>query len=133
MMDAIGSATTTPLAGASGRASMSRDQFLKILVAELTTQDPLEPLDNSEFMQQLVGMQSLEQSAALTDSLKSFQSFMEMSAGSGMIGKTVKGLTASGGTVEGVVSRVTMEAGNVNLVVGSQKLSIASITEIKGQ
>jgi len=127
---ATGGVSTTT---ASGRASISREQFLKILVSELTSQDPLEPLGNNDFIQQLVGLQSLEQSATLTDSLSSFEKFMQMSSGSAMIGKTIKGLTAGGQRVEGVVSKVVLENGNVSLVVGAQKVSINSVTEILSQ
>ena len=118
---------------ASSRASISKDQFLKILVSELTSQDPLEPMNNNDFIQQLVGLQSLEQTSTLTDSLSSFQKFMQMSSGSSMIGKTVRGQTRSGEQVQGVVSKVMLENGNVSVVVGSQKLPINSITEILGQ
>ena len=115
---------------ASGRASITRDQFLRILVSELTSQDPLEPLNNNDFVQQLVGLQNLEQSATLTDGLASFERFMQMSSGGAMIGKTVKGLSASGQQVQGVVSKVVLEGGTVSVVVGSQKLPINSVTEI---
>jgi flagellar basal-body rod modification protein FlgD len=118
---------------ASSRASVSREQFLRILVAEMTSQNPLEPLDNADFMQQLVGLQSLEQTAALTDSLKTFERFLQMSSGSSMIGRTVKGLDASGDVVQGVVSRVTLEGGVVNVVIGTQKVPIGSVTEIRPQ
>ena len=118
---------------ASSRASISRDQFLKILVSELTSQDPLEPMSNNDFIQQLVGLQSLEQTANLTDSLSSFERFMQMSSGSTMIGKSVKGLAANGEQVQGVVTKVVMENGTVNVVVGSQKVPVDSITEILAQ
>lgn len=129
--------TGTTVAGASpsatNRATISRDQFLKILVSELTSQDPLEPLSNNDFIQQLVGLQSLEQTASLTDGLASFERFIQMSSGSAMIGRTVKGLSAGGQAVQGVVSKVVMENGAVSVVVGSQKLPIGSVTEIQAQ
>jgi flagellar basal-body rod modification protein FlgD len=133
MADAIaalaGGSSTTP--SASGRASVSRDQFLKILVAELTSQDPLEPLDNGDFMQQLVGLQNLEQTSALTDSLSGFQRFMGMASGSAMIGRTVKGVTEAGEAVEGLVTRVTVENDKVLVVAGGRKLPLGSVTEIR--
>ena len=131
-----GISSTTAAGGtpsASSRASISKEQFLKILVSELTSQDPLEPLNNSDFIQQLVGLQNLEQSATLTDGLASFERFMQMSSGSAMIGKTVKGLTPAGQPVQGVVSKVVLEGGNVSVVVGSQKMPVTSITEILAQ
>ena len=131
-----GISSTTAAGGtpsASSRASISKEQFLKILVSELTSQDPLEPLNNSDFIQQLVGLQNLEQSATLTDGLASFERFMQMSSGSTMIGKTVKGLTPAGQPVQGIVSKVVLEGGNVSVVVGSQKMPVTSITEILAQ
>jgi flagellar basal-body rod modification protein FlgD len=118
---------------AQARASVTREQFLRILTAELTAQDPLEPLDNAQFLQQLVGLQSLEQTSALTDSLRTFERFLKMASGSAMIGRTVKGVSATGDAVEGVVSRVVLEDGRVNVVVGSQRLPIDSVTEIRPQ
>ncbi len=134
MVAGVSSATAaggTP--SASSRASITRDQFLKILVSELTSQDPLEPMSNNDFIQQLVGLQSLEQTANLTDSLSSFERFMQMSSGSTMIGKSVKGLAANGEPVQGVVSKVVLENGTVNVVVGWQKVPVDSITEILGR
>ena len=94
MVDAIGGMNIGSVVSTAGnRASVTRDQFLQILVTELTTQNPMDPLDNGEFMQQLVGLQSLEQTAALTDSLKSFERFIQMSTASNLIGQTIKGLT----------------------------------------
>lgn len=115
---------------AENRASVSRDQFLKILVAELSSQSPLDPLDNGQFMQQLASLQNLEQTAALTDSLKTFERFLQMTSGSALIGKQIKGLTPEGDTVQGTVSRVVLEGNKVNLVVGTQKVPVNSISEI---
>ncbi|HLF93247.1 MAG TPA: flagellar hook capping FlgD N-terminal domain-containing protein [Planctomycetota bacterium] len=134
MVAGVSSATAAGgIPSASSRASISRDQFLKILVSELTSQDPLEPMNNNDFIQQLVGLQSLEQTANLTDSLSSFERFMQMSSGSTMIGKSVKGLAANGEQVQGVVTKVVLENGTVNVVVGSRKVPVDSITEILAQ
>lgn len=124
-----GSEIATSLTQAQNRAAVSREQFLQILVTELTSQDPLEPLDNSEFMQQLVGLQSLEQTAALTDSLRSFERFMSMSTAANMIGKTVKG-TVNGSTVQGVVSKVVSDQDGVQLMIGTKKLPVSAVQEI---
>ena len=109
---------------------MTREQFLKILVTELSNQNPMDPMDNGEFMQQLVGLQSLEQTAALTDSLKSFEQFMQMSSAGNLIGHTIKGLTTGGEQVEGVVTSVVMEGSQVNLMVDGQRVPVTSVVEI---
>ena len=131
------SGLTTPASGttspsASAQAQMTSAQFMQILTAELTSQDPLNPMSNSDFVQQLVGLQSLQQTASLTDSLQSFQTFMQMSAGGALIGKTVTGLAADGTQVQGVVSSVSFQNGAANLVVGSQQIPVSSVTAIDG-
>ncbi|MBI2900351.1 MAG: hypothetical protein HYY17_09205 [Planctomycetes bacterium] len=131
MVGTIGGATTTSATqGASNRASVSREQFLKILVTELSSQNPMDPIDNTQFLNQLVGLQSLEQTAALTDSLRTFEQFMQMSSASSLIGKKVKGVNAAGQSVEGKVSKVVLDKGQIELLVGDKKLPMSGIQEI---
>jgi flagellar basal-body rod modification protein FlgD len=115
---------------ASSQAAISSSQFLKILTTELTSQDPLSPLSSSDFIQQMVGIQSLQETASLTDSLNSFTQFMQMSSGSSLIGKSVTGLTADGQQVQGLVSSVVIQNGAALLVVGGQQLPVSGITQI---
>lgn len=112
------------------RAEVNREEFLQILVKELTTQDPMDPMDNAQFLQQLVGIQTLEQTAALTDALKTFERFVQMSSASGLIGKSVKGFNTEGETVEGVVSKVVMDNGKVLLKIGPHNVPVHGVQEI---
>ena len=60
--------STTP--GARTRLAESFDNFLKLLTTQLQHQDPLAPMDSTEFTNQLVGFASLEQSISLNDNLQ---------------------------------------------------------------
>ena len=55
---------------ATGGKSLGKDEFLKLLVAQLTHQDPLDPTDPTEFVGQLSQMSSLEQLMSMRDGLE---------------------------------------------------------------
>src|SRR3954469_22272856 len=61
----IGSA----LGAATGGKSMGKEDFLKLLVAQLKNQDPLAPQDNTQFVAQLAQFSSLEQGMGVNDRL----------------------------------------------------------------
>ena len=63
---AVGSGALTKATGGDG---MGQEAFLKLLVAQLQNQDPLNPQENSEFVAQLAQFSSLEQSIGINDRL----------------------------------------------------------------
>jgi flagellar basal-body rod modification protein FlgD len=52
------------------RASLDKDDFLKLMVTQLQNQDPLEPASNQEFAAQLAQYSSLEQMTEMNSSLQ---------------------------------------------------------------
>lgn len=64
------------LAGGSGDISEEFDSFIRLLVAQVRNQDPLEPLDSTQFVEQLATFSSLEQQVNSNDSLSYIASAM---------------------------------------------------------
>lgn len=65
----VGSIDNTASAGASSTSevsdgSLDRQAFLKLLVAQLSHQDPLEPMEGTEFVTQLAQFSAVEQALA---------------------------------------------------------------------
>ncbi|MBI4578015.1 MAG: hypothetical protein HY722_17270 [Planctomycetes bacterium] len=121
---------TAKKADATERSQISRQQFLDLLVAELVNQDPMEPLKNDEFMNQLVQLQSLESTSALTDGIRSLVLQNQMASGSALLGKQVRGLDDAGDSVTGQVQRVLIADGQVRLLVAGRPVALGRVQEI---
>lgn len=134
-MDAINpalGAPTTPSASTttSGAPSLSQEDFLQIMISELTNQDPLEPMDNGQFLDQLTQMQSLEATTKLTEGIESLVLGQQISSAGVLIGQQVSGVSADGSLVEGVVDRAVLDGDQVQLGIGSQFLALSSVREV---
>ena len=73
--------------------TMGKQDFLKLLVAQLQHQDPLQPMENTEFVAQLAQFSSLEQQISTNDNLSLIQvgqTAMTNSQVAGLIGKEVE-------------------------------------------
>ena len=96
----ISPTATTEGITASGGSALGKDDFLKILVAQLQAQDPLAPMEGQEFASQLAQFSSLEQLTNVNDNLETSQAFdiaMSNSSAIALIGKNVD---APGNTVD---------------------------------
>lgn len=71
----LGTATSSPTASnpALSNSGMGKDEFLKLLTTQLQNQDPMNPLQNHEFVAQLAQFSTLEQQVLTNDSLGQIQ------------------------------------------------------------
>lgn len=83
-------------APASGEATGTKDEFMRLLVAQLQHQDPLSPQDSAAFVAQLAQFASIEQSAETNQRLASLEasfSSQERAGYTDLVGKTVTART----------------------------------------
>lgn len=99
------------------RDTLSREDFFQIMTLQLSQQDPLEPADSQDFLNQLVSMDQLETNKVLTDSLTSFADNQSFTTAAALIGTQV--LAQKGATqVQGFVDRVVQNPdGEVDVMV----------------
>lgn len=110
-MSRIQSSTSTG-GQVSGKTTDLRDvdmnQFLTLMITELQNQDPLNPMDNSQMLEQLSTIRQIGSTNQLTESLSSVLLGQNISTASNLIGKKVNALTNDGKNVDGVVERVSI-------------------------
>ncbi len=92
-------------------AELSSEEFVKIMVEELTNQDPFEPSDSAAILEQISSIRSIESQNTLEASLESLVLQNSVSQAGTMIGKYVKGLDADNDAVEGIVTSLRIEDG----------------------
>ncbi len=110
------------------------DEFLNLMIAELQNQDPLNPMENSEMLQQLSQMRSIGATDKLTKTLNAVLLGQNITTASSMIGREISALSDEGTNVQGVVDRVTVassdEGGGVRIHVGGVQVSLQNVREI---
>jgi flagellar basal-body rod modification protein FlgD len=129
---AVGSTTSPTNLQAN---SLGLEDFLKILLTQLTYQDPLKPVDNQEFMAQMAQFTALEQSQQLNTKIETLITNQAALQSVGLIGRTVDITTSSGlltGTVKSLslsgdsplISVLTTAGATINDVSLSQLVSV---------
>jgi len=71
--------------------SLGGDDFFKLMIAQLSNQDPLEPTSNQELLQQISSIRDIELSSTLVESLKSLTGQQRFGSAASLIGNYVTG------------------------------------------
>lgn len=116
--------------------TLGKDDFLKLLLAQLRNQDPLKPMEDKEFIAQLAQFNSLEQIIDVNRRLGDLLASQQLSQASALVGKRVEVRTPEGigeaGTnkLEGLVASVLMIQGAPKLVIGSLAVPLSAVTRV---
>lgn len=92
-------------------AGLSLEDLMKVLLTELTYQDPLKPVENKDFLAQMAQFSALDTSRQLNDSLQSLLTMQSLNQSVGLLGKTVDALK-DGELISGEVTALSLSSGS---------------------
>ena len=117
-------AATTQAAKSGTNSAMGKDQFLKLFVAQLQHQDPMNPMQDSDFMGQMASFSTLEQVSNLaTENARS--------NAISLLGRTVTYKDKDGAEYTGAVEKVSTKDGKPSLTVGgTEGVDPSSISQV---
>lgn len=120
--------STTP--ATERKKTLDSEVFLKLLVTQLTNQDPSSPMNTNEMISQTTQLASMEQLTALTaTSTESFALSMRQTAAA-LIGHEAQYVDGKGVTQKGIVTSVSY-AGAVPLVtIGDASIPLDAVSGV---
>lgn len=110
---------------------LGKDAFLKLLVAQLKYQDPMKPMDNSEFLAQTAQFTTVEKLADLATTQQSLLTAQLQLGASNLIGKTVAYTGEDGKVQSGVVTAAAFSGTSPTLRVGDTDVAFNAVKEVR--
>ena len=86
--------------------SLGKDDFLKILITQLSYQDPTSPMEDKQFIAQMAQFSTLEQMTGMAKDFSKLTSMLMGNEASSALGKNVEIITGER-TIQGAVQAVT--------------------------
>lgn len=114
------------------------DALLRIILTQLTYQDPLKPMDNFEFVSQLAQFSQVQQGQATNDRLQALVAAQATNQATALLGRRVD-VPADGATLSGTVTAITFVNGAPSLTIETADrrtvsgIAINAIAQIRGE
>lgn len=112
------------------------ESLLRIILTQLTFQDPLKPLENAEFVSQLAQFSQLQQTQSLNDQVTNLLAAQSATQATTLLGRTVD-VTSRQGTVSGTVESVAFNSGQPVVTIRTAEgqtvsnIAIANISQVR--
>jgi flagellar basal-body rod modification protein FlgD len=120
-----------PGAKKTDNSALGKDDFLKLFVAQLQHQDPMNPMEDSDFMGQMASFSTLEQVSNLALANERIATNLTSSNAIGLIGRSVTWTDKAGESHTGTVERVSTKDGVPSLTVsGTEGVDPSSIQQV---
>lgn len=124
--------TAAKSSAAAASSALDTGQFMQLIMAQLTHQNPMEPMNDSEMMSQMAQLNSLQELQTISRTMSEMVLSNQASYAASLIGKTVRADDGTS-TTEGKVTGVSIESGKMHVHVGDLTFTLDEIREIVGE
>ncbi len=111
--------------------TLGQDDFLKLLVTQMTSQDPLNPVSNAEFITQMAQFSALEETRAMESDISQMRTQQQLLQASALLGQTVQVQATADTTATGIVTAVQVDSGTPKIVIGGTAYDLSQVLTIQ--
>ena len=137
-VNAIGGSVGSGSGGQIQPQGLSIQNFLNLFLSQLQFQDPLKPVDNTQFLAQLAQFTNIEQTQVMSDNINGLLSLESSNQAVSLLGRTVEYSTGSNSApATGQVATVTFNNGQPSLTISQagggtvQNIGLSQITLVQ--
>ena len=128
----LGRASRTPSrAEQNSSTNLGKEDFLKLLTVQLQYQDPLNPLENTEFIAQMAQFTSLEQTKGMKEDLGEMRRQTQFQQAIGLIGKDVTLQPDDSTVVKGKVTGLEIKEGVPGIIVNGKLYQLEDVQNVQ--
>jgi len=110
--------------------SLSQEDFLKLLVTQMTSQDPLNPTNSQDLLSQMTEFSTLNANTSMQTQLAAMQSLNQFSEAGNLLGKQVTLQVDANTIANGVVSGLDTSGSVPGIIVNGQTYSLAQVISV---
>ena len=135
------SSTATPIAELMGKkpakskdpsGELGSDAFLKLLVAQLKYQDPLNPADGAEFLAQTAQFTMVEKLTTMVTQGEEVARSQQETQAAQLVGKQVTYVSSTGAKSEGIVDSTSFSDDGQTLMIDGKSVKLSAVTGVTG-
>ena len=112
---------------------MGQDDFLQLLVTQMRNQDPMAPMQDTEFIAQMAQFTSLEQSRKMSEDMAEMRSQTSFQQGVGLLSQQVTVKVGEEAPLTGIVTELKMVEGEPQLLINSEFYALQDVIHVKAK
>ena len=129
-LDNLSSASVKPATERAKQEALGQADFFKLLTTQLSSQDPLEPMDDTAFIAQMASFSELEMTSQMNDNLERFTSLQQFQASQSYIGKKVT-VIAEGEKITGIAEAVERDEEDTRVFVDGRGYNVDTVFKVE--